>query len=206
MITAPIIGGCYTDLKMTGCLKGIRLMLTVACRQYQNISGRQRPVDHCWAEQIPNAALVHVAVMWAANIHNNPSRDPNMIQGSCHCGSVQWQLQGIPESATACNCSACRRYGVLWAYDYEGEGIQVSGPTKAYVRGDSLGFHFCPECGCVAYWRSLEPNQEGRRRIDVNLRLTELEPIAHIPIDHFDGLDKWEDLPRDGRCIRDLWF
>jgi hypothetical protein len=40
----------------------------------------------------------------------------------------------------------------------------------------------------------------------VNLRLTEPEPIAHLPIDHFDGLDKWEDLPPDGRCIRDLWF
>jgi hypothetical protein len=28
----------------------------------------------------------------------------------------------MPESATACNCTACRRNGVLWAYDYEGEG------------------------------------------------------------------------------------
>ncbi len=135
----------------------------------------------------------------------NPSL-PNMIAGSCHCGCVQWTFQGIPESATACNCTACRRYGVLWAYGHEDEGIRVSGPTKAYVRGDSLGFHFCPECGCVAYWRSLEPDPDGRRRIAVNLRLTEPEPIAHIPIDHFDGLDKWEDLPRDGRCIRDLWF
>ena len=38
----------------------------------------------------------------------------------------------------------------------------------------------------------------------MNLRLTELEPIAHLPIDHFDGLDKWENLPSDGRCIRDV--
>lgn len=129
-----------------------------------------------------------------------------MIQGSCHCGSVQWQFRGMPESATACNCTVCRRYGVLWAYDYEDEGISVSGPTKAYVRGKSIGFHFCPECGCVAYWRALDPNQEGRRRIAVNLRLTEPGPMADLPIDHFDGLEKWEDLPRDGKCIRDLWF
>jgi hypothetical protein len=95
---------------------------------------------------------------------------------------------------------------VLWAYGYEAEYIQVSGTTKAYVHGDSIGFHFCPQCGCVAYWRSLEPNPEGRRRVAVNLRLTALEPIAHLPIDHFDGFDKWEDLPRDGRCIRDMWF
>lgn len=129
-----------------------------------------------------------------------------MIQGSCHCGSVRWQFRGIPEAATACNCTACRRYGALWAYDHEGEGIEVSGPTQAYVHGDSLGIHFCPKCGCVAYWRSLQPDPAGRRRIAVNLRLTELEPIAHVPIDHFDGFDKWEDLPRDGRCVQDLWF
>ena len=82
----------------------------------------------------------------------------------------------------------------------------MSGPTKAYVRGKALGFHFCPECGCVAYWRALETNQEGRRRIAVNLRLAEPELVATVPIDHFDGLDKFEDLPRDGRCVRDYWF
>ena len=129
-----------------------------------------------------------------------------MLDGSCHCAAVRWRFEGMPESATACNCTACRRYGALWAYGYEGEGIHVAGPAKAYIRGTSLGFHFCPECGCVAYWRSLEPNADGRRRIAVNLRLTEPESIAHLPIDHFDGLDTWEDLPRDGFCIRDLWF
>lgn len=129
-----------------------------------------------------------------------------MLQGSCVCGSVRWRFMGVPESATACNCTACRRYGALWAYDHEGEGISVSGQTKGFVRGDSLAFHFCSECGSMAYWRSLRPNREGRRRIAVNLRLAEPAAIADIPIDHFDGLDKWEDLPRDGRCIKDLWF
>ena len=129
-----------------------------------------------------------------------------MLNGSCLCGSVHWHYRGMPESATACNCTACRRYGALWAYGDEGENVEFSGPTKAYVRGDSLGFHFCPECGCIAYWRGLEPNPEGRRRVGVNLRLTEPDPIAHVPIRHFDGLDTWEDRPRDGRCIRDLWF
>ena len=61
-------------------------------------------------------------------------------------------MKGLPDSATACHCTACGR------------------------------------------------------RIAVDLRLTEPEPIAYLPIDHFDGLDQWQDLPRDGRCIRDLWF
>lgn len=129
-----------------------------------------------------------------------------MIEGACLCGAVRWSFDGIPESATACNCTACQRYGTLWAYDYEGERIKVSGSTRAYVRGRHLGFHFCPDCGCVAYWRGLEPDEAGLRRIAVDLRLAEPGAVGDIVIDHFDGLDTFEDLGRDGRCVADLWF
>ena len=104
-----------------------------------------------------------------------------MLQGSCHCGNVRWTFQGKPDSATACNCTVCRRYGVLWAYDYEGEGIKTAGETAAYLRGDgTIGFHFCKSCGCVAYWRASEPNAEGRRRIAVG-------PIEAGPIEARHG-------------------
>jgi hypothetical protein len=130
-----------------------------------------------------------------------------MIEGSCHCGAVRWSFEGTPQAATACNCTICRRYGALWIYGYEGEEIKLSGPTKAYIRGPHLGFHFCPDCGCVACERALEPDERGRRRIAVNLRLAEQpEAVAGIIIDHFDGLDSFDDLPRDGRCVRDMWF
>jgi hypothetical protein len=130
-----------------------------------------------------------------------------MIEGSCHCGQVGWSFDGIPEGATACNCTACRRYGTLWAYDYEDQRIRVWGPTQAYVRGRALGFHFCPNCGCVAYWRALAPGDDSRRRIAVNLRLAkEPDAVGAIAIDHFDGLNSFNDLPRDGRCVADMWF
>ncbi len=129
-----------------------------------------------------------------------------MIDGSCHCGTVKWQFNEMPESATACNCTVCRRYGVLWAYDFEDEGIKVSGPTTAYVRGKAIEFHFCAQCGCVAYWRARNASPDGRRRIAVNLRLAEPDSISHIPIDHFDGLDTFDDLGQDGRCVKDYWF
>ncbi len=129
-----------------------------------------------------------------------------MIQGSCHCGSVQWSYEGVPDGATACNCSVCRRYGVLWAYDYENEGINVSGLTQMYICGDSIEFHFCPTCGCVISWRAQRASEDGRKRIAVNLRLAEPSVVADIPIDHFDGLESFEDLPRDGKCVTDYWF
>jgi hypothetical protein len=129
-----------------------------------------------------------------------------MIQGSCLCGAAQWQFDGVPEGATACNCTACRRYGVLWGYDYEDGRIRVSGPAQPYIRGKALSFNFCPTCGCMVFWRALRLEEDGRRRIAVNLRLAEPDAVAKIPIDHFDGLDTFDDLPRDGRCVADYWF
>jgi len=129
-----------------------------------------------------------------------------MIEGSCLCKSVEWRFDGEPEGATACNCTACRRYGVLWAYDWEDERIKIQGETQPFVRGRALSFNFCARCGCVVFWRALQTDEEGRRRIAVNLRLAEPERVAHIPIDHFDGLHTFEDLPRDGRCVKDYWF
>ncbi len=129
-----------------------------------------------------------------------------MIEGSCLCGAVRWRFEGVPDGATACNCTACRRYGVLWAYDYEGEGISVSGLVQPFVRGKTLSFNFCTTCGCIAFWRSLRIDEQGRRRIAVNLRLADPDTVAQIPIDHFDGLNTFEDLPRDGRCVADYWF
>lgn len=130
------------------------------------------------------------------------------LSGSCHCGATGWTLRGDPGSITACNCTLCRRYGALWAYDYENERIQVTGSTRAYTRRGkppALEIHFCMECGCVTHWRGTRVDGNGRRRIAVNVRLASPETVADLPIDHFDGLVTFDDLPRNGRCVRDLW-
>ena len=133
-----------------------------------------------------------------------------MLTGNCHCGALGWTFDGMPDAVTACNCTLCRRYGVLWIYDYVGERINITGNYATYRRKDrtkhGLEILFCSHCGCVASWRGLSPDADGRRGIAVNLRLTEPGPVAHLPIDHFDGLDAFHDLPRDGRCVSDMWF
>jgi hypothetical protein len=133
-----------------------------------------------------------------------------MLTGTCHCGALGWTFEGMPDSVTACNCTLCRRYGVLWIYDYEGERIKVTGTSSTYTRigrnDPALEIHFCPVCACVASWRGLRLDADGRRRVAVNLRLSDPKPVAHLPIDHFDGLDTFDDLPRDARCVSDMWF
>lgn len=132
-----------------------------------------------------------------------------ILTGTCLCGATGWTLTGDPGGITACNCTLCRRYGTLWAYDFESERIHLHGDTRAYHRPreePALEIRFCPTCACVLAWRGLMLQEDGRRRIAVNVRLAEPERVAHLPIDHFDGLVAFDDLPRDGRCVKDLWF
>jgi hypothetical protein len=130
-----------------------------------------------------------------------------MIEGSCRCGAVTWRFDAVPYGATACNCTVCRRYGVLWIYDYEDGVIATSGETRAYAPGQAIDFHFCGACGCVTWWRGRRVEADGRRRMAVNLRLADdPDAVRDIPIDHFDGLNTLHDLPRDGRCVADMWF
>ena len=129
-----------------------------------------------------------------------------MIQGSCHCGALRWEFDGQPAGATACNCTVCRRYGVLWAYDYEGEGIRVAGKSNAYLRGKVIAFHFCPACGCVAFWRAQEVGEDGRRRIAVNLRLAEPDAVARQVHEGVEPVEAIDGDARDGRCVADYWF
>ena len=133
-----------------------------------------------------------------------------MLTGPCHCGGAHWTLDGDPGRVTACNCTLCRRYGTLWAYDFENERITVAGPTSSYTRAGkddpSLEILFCPTYACVLAWRGMRVKSDGRRRMAVNLRLAEPAAVGDLPIDHFDGLESFDDLPADGRCVRDLWF
>ncbi len=133
-----------------------------------------------------------------------------MLEGSCHCGKVRWTLEGDPGSVTICNCTLCRRYGALWAYDFEHGRICLTGPTQSYTRAEkqdpALEIIFCPSCAGVLAWRGLRLEEDGRRRMAVNVRLALPGEVAGLSIDRFDGLDTFDDLPVDGRCVRDYWF
>ncbi|WP_305984169.1 GFA family protein [Roseibium sp. MMSF_3544] len=131
-----------------------------------------------------------------------------MIEGSCHCGAVHWRLSQRPNSATACSCTICRRYGALWAYGHIDHDIEVTGETKAYRRedGGDIDFHFCTNCGSITHYITTHRQENGRVRGAVNLRMSELGAVSDIPIRHFDGFDRWESLPRDNRTVKDLWF
>ena len=136
-----------------------------------------------------------------------------MLTGTCLCGACAWRFDTTPRSATACNCAACRRYGVLWIYGHKDDDVHLDGPIRAFVRTDigeaELSFDHCATCGCVLAWTGLGPGRDGRTRRAVNLRLADdpgSEAVQALPIRHFDGAGSFEDLPADGRTVRDMWF
>lgn len=131
-----------------------------------------------------------------------------MLSGSCHCGAVTWELDTNPASATACNCTICRRYGALWAYGHEDHDIRVRGDTTGYARSDSgdILFHFCAACGGVTHYVARDADAQGRRRAAVNLRMSALAEVGEFPVRRFDGCSSFRALPPDGRRVRDLWF
>ena len=140
------------------------------------------------------------------------------VCGSCHCGSVRWSYQGIPESVTSCNCTVCRRYGALWIYGQEGETIEVTGATKSYIRdvnpdtgsrGD-LEFRSCMTCACMVCWYPAngtagDDTERAPVRMAVNARLAEPKAVSHLPIRIFDGLQTFSGLPSTGLCVGDVW-
>ena len=94
-----------------------------------------------------------------------------MIESSCHCDAVRLEILTAPEVVTECNCSICRRYGVLWAY-YSPADVRIiatEGATQRYLWGDRMiCFHRCQNCGCVTHWADLDPAHD---RMGVNARL-----------------------------------
>jgi len=111
-----------------------------------------------------------------------------MIEATCHCGAVRLEIAAAPETVTDCNCSICRRYGVLWAY-YNPAEVAVSGATDIYSWGErSLEFHRCKVCGCATHWSAVD---KTRARMGVNARLMPPEVLAAARVRHLDGADSW---------------
>jgi hypothetical protein len=111
-----------------------------------------------------------------------------MLSGACHCGAVHVTIPRKPRSVTDCNCSICRRYGVLWAY-YKAATVRVEakrGATQSYSWGrKSLKFVRCKKCGCIVCWQPAKPG--AKSWMGVNYRNFGLELLNAVRIRRLDG-------------------
>lgn len=117
------------------------------------------------------------------------------LEGSCHCGAVRLVLPSVPEVATSCNCSLCRRLAALWVYYPFGSVVVTGHPehTDAYIQGDrTLRTLRCSTCGCTTHWEPL--GSEPGARHGVNLRNFDPDLVASVRVRRFDGADTWQFL------------
>ena len=116
-----------------------------------------------------------------------------MLSAACHCGAVKIQVPRKPRSVTNCNCSICRRYGVLWAYykDAEVTLLAEAGATDAYSWGrQSQDFIRCKHCGCVMQWKKKLVGPASYT--GVNARNFEPAALGDVRIRLLDGADSWK--------------
>lgn len=115
-----------------------------------------------------------------------------LLHGSCHCGAVRLTLPYLPEKATRCNCSLCRRIAGTWAY-YPVGSVKVEGHpehTTDYIWGDkTLRNIRCVHCGSVTHWEPL--NDESGGRHGVNLNNFDPRVMAGAHVRRFDGAETW---------------
>ena len=117
---------------------------------------------------------------------------------TCHCGAVIIEMHRPIRKLTQCNCSICRRYGALWAYQQR-KAICVSDEQKAlrsyrWSKGDLEFFH-CSICGCVTHYHHTDRRDDGSDMSAVNMRnIKDPSRIAHLPVRLLDGAGTWKVL------------
>lgn len=123
---------------------------------------------------------------------NDPPQPTFSLHGACHCGAVRLTLPAMPERATSCNCSLCRRTGAIFAYYAFGTVVVRGHPehTEAYVWGDrTLRNLRCKTCGVFTHWEPLDAEPGARH--GVNLRNFDPQLLAAVPVRRFDGAETW---------------
>lgn len=111
---------------------------------------------------------------------------PDPVLASCHCGAVEIRVAAAIDAVTDCNCSICRRYGVLWAYFSPHEVVvSTKSPTETYSWGErSQAFHRCATCGCVTHWAKFSPDAD---KIGINARLFPPHVLRGARVRRLDG-------------------
>lgn len=114
--------------------------------------------------------------------------------GSCHCGRVTFELQARIDHAIECNCSICRRRGVLW-HGVPDVGLRIlsgADDLSLYQFGTMTAKHyFCRHCGVHPFAR---PRLAPEHWV-VNVRCIDGIDLSAIKVHLFDG-EHWEEAAR----------
>lgn len=108
--------------------------------------------------------------------------------GSCHCGNIQFDVEGEITQALACNCSICQRKGTLLWF-VPASQVNLLTPrdkmTTYTFNKHVIQHRFCPVCGVQPFGEANNP--KGEPMFAINIRcLEDIDPLA-VPVNFYDG-------------------
>lgn len=111
-----------------------------------------------------------------------------LYKGSCHCGQIAFEVDGMLGGATACNCSMCQRKGALMWFVLR-EHLTLLTPdanASTYTFNKHVVKHrFCPSCGVHTYGEGVD--SAGNAIAAINIRCLDDVELAEVPVSHYDG-------------------
>lgn len=112
-----------------------------------------------------------------------------MFKLSCHCGKVSLTVEAaLPSEAMSCNCSHCRRKGLLLAF-YPREQVRLdegeADLTSYFFNKHAIEHRFCAACGCQPFAEGKMPDGAATRA--VNLRCAPDLDLDALAIQKVDG-------------------
>jgi len=108
--------------------------------------------------------------------------------GSCHCGAVTYEADADLRLIISCNCSICRKRGLLLAFVPEEAFRLTRGEENLtdYTFNKGVVHHlFCSKCGVGSFGRGTAP--DGTKTVAINVRCLDGINPDELNIRKFDG-------------------
>ena len=105
-----------------------------------------------------------------------------MKSGSCHCGAVQFTVEGEIDQAIECNCSHCSRKGfLLWFIPRTALTIGSGADqlTTYTFNKHQIQHQFCSVCGVQSFGLGSMP--DGTQMAAINIRCLEGIELESVP-------------------------
>ena len=115
--------------------------------------------------------------------------------GSCHCGTVRFEVELDASSAGRCNCSACTKTGVTGGIVKPAAFKLLSGESSLsmYEWGPKISKrYFCKHCGVHCFARG-HLKEVGGDYVSVNYNVLDGVELSALELNYWDGRhDNWQ--------------
>lgn len=108
--------------------------------------------------------------------------------GSCHCGQIAFEVEGEIPEVISCNCSMCRRKGILMWFVPRAAMTLLTPREKVSTytfNKHVIKHHFCTTCGIHPFGEGT--SSTGQEMAMINVRCLDDVDLSALKINHYDG-------------------